>query len=277
MRRIAIVPARANILGEYTDHRGGLSLPFATQHRLTLNASEREQGFTGKGDIVSLWKAAGGWPADLELESKIPIGAGMSSSAALCVALALCINGKRSHMEPCLEAQRIEHEFLGTPCGLLDPIAITHSSEKHAVTIDFSDLSVKPFRIPEEWKFKIIDTGVRRHLKDTSYGLSNVAEDVWKKHVAEESKRVREAISCDPYQLGKLLNQSHFSLSYRIGASTPEIDQLVEPVQSTKGVLGARLMGGGFGGMILAIVENNIEVPGTTIVPSESAILQEFI
>tara|TARA_B100000945_G_scaffold305104_1_gene291234 strand:- start:180 stop:1013 length:834 start_codon:yes stop_codon:yes gene_type:complete len=277
MRRIATVPARANIIGEHTDHRGGLALPFATQHRLTLTASEREQGFTGKEEITSLWKAAGGWPADLELVSEIPVGAGMSSSAALCVALALCIKGDRGQMETCLEAQRIEHELMESPCGLLDQIAITHASENHAVTIDFSDLSVTPFRIPEGWKFKIIDTGIRRHLKDTEYGRSNVSENDWEKHVNEESERVREAISCDSIRLGELLNQSHISLSQRIRVSTPEIDNQVETVQSIKGVLGARLMGGGFGGMILALVDNQLEAPGDLIMPSQSAVLQEIV
>ena len=90
MRLTASVPARINIIGEHTDHFGGLSLTFSSQHRLELTASPRESGSTGNQTVLSLWEAAGGWTADLDVETNIAIGAGLSSSAALCVAIVMC-------------------------------------------------------------------------------------------------------------------------------------------------------------------------------------------
>jgi len=275
MWRISTAPARINILGEHTDHHGGLALPFSSQHRLSLKATQRHSGFTGDETIVQLWKAAGGWPADLEVDSQIPMGAGMSSSAALCVAVVLCARGVGDKMETCLEAQRIEHEVLGSRCGLLDQIAITHSSRNKAVLIDFANLSVEPFQVPEDWFFQLVDTGIRRSLSDTPYGQTNISENAFTDHTFEESERVREALTCDARRLGELLNDSHHSLSSRILASSPAIDSMVRHIQDTPGVLGARLMGGGFGGMVLALVENREILAGTNVEVSESAVVEE--
>ena len=124
MRRTVSVPARINIIGEHTDRFGGKALAFSSQHRLVLTASTSRSGTSGEPTVISLWKAARGWDAELTVHSEIPIGAGMSSSAALCVAVAMCCKRADSGMEASLEAQRIEHEVLGSDCGLLDQIAI---------------------------------------------------------------------------------------------------------------------------------------------------------
>ena len=115
MHRRATVPARVNIIGEHTDYAGGLALPFTAAMNLTLDATSREEGYSGDSTIVKLWQAANGWPANLTVESSIPIGKGMSSSAALCLAVVLCAQGEIDRLEACEEAQRIEHEVLGTP------------------------------------------------------------------------------------------------------------------------------------------------------------------
>ena len=274
MHRRATVPARVNIIGEHTDYAGGLSLPFAIEKRLTLDAIEQDEGFSGDTIVVELWKAAGGGPAKLEVSSEIPIGQGMSSSAALCLAVVLCARGSIEPLEACKEAQRIEHEVLKTPCGLLDQMAMMYAKEGAANLIDFSNHSVQSIKIPENWIFKLVDSGIHRDLSSTSYSEGNQYQEI---HVAEENERVRKAIAASPQELGQLLNQSHASLR-SLGVSLPEMDVQVEALQSTEGVLGARMMGGGFGGMILVLIENSEVLPGVDIVvPSGPALLEEIL
>ena len=138
LRVTASVPARISIIGEHTDHFGGLSLTFSSQHRLELSASPRDDGSRGDQTVISLWEAAGGWSADLDVDSNIPIGAGLSSSAALCVAIVMCSQNNIDPMEVSLEAQRIEHQVLRSNCGLMDQLSITHSKEGLATLLDFS-------------------------------------------------------------------------------------------------------------------------------------------
>tara|TARA_Y100001978_G_C23647319_1_gene411497 strand:- start:431 stop:1264 length:834 start_codon:yes stop_codon:yes gene_type:complete len=273
----ASVPARINIIGEHTDHFGGLSLTFSSQHRLLLTASRREKGSKGDQAVINLWEAAGGWSADLDVISNIPIGAGLSSSAALCVAIVMCSQNKTDPMEISLEAQRIENQVLCSNCGLMDPISITHSKEGLATLLDFSKMSIEPFRMPEDWRFKLVDTGIRRNLSETNYNSSEIKIETRRKHAEEESARVRMALSSDARALGSILNESHTSISDNIRASTPEIDCMVKEIQDTTGVLGARLMGGGFGGMILALVEEEDAISGDLLASSGPAILQETL
>ena len=277
MRRTANVPARINIIGEHTDRFGGLALSFPSQHRLVLTARSSSRSRVGDPTVLRLWKAARGWNAELTINSDIPIGAGMSSSAALCVAVAMCSENSDCEMTVSLEAQRIEHEILGTNCGLLDQIAITHSKNGHGTLIDFDDVSVTDFQIPSDWIFKLVDTGIRRELRETKYNNSEVSNEARTMHALQESDRVREALHCDVNRLGELLNQSHASIRDNIRASTPAIDSLVKEVQDKNGVLGARLMGGGHGGMILALLENEEALPGELLIPSESAFIEEAL
>lgn len=139
MIRRASIPGRINIIGEHTDYAGGCSLAFASQHRLVLEAEFLDSGFYGDETVVALWKEGGGPPARLEIESSIPIGKGMSSSAALCLSIVLCIHGDMIDKQAaCLEAQRLEQTVLGTPCGLLDQMTMMHSSKDHCTLIAFS-------------------------------------------------------------------------------------------------------------------------------------------
>ena len=275
MHRIASIPARINIIGEHTDYAGGLSFAFAAPQRLTLKARAISEGFEGESTIVSLWKEAKGWPAQLTVTSEIPIGAGMSSSAALCLAIVLCINKDIEAFQACQEAQRIEHVVLGTECGLLDQIAMMFSKPNHATLIDFSTNTTTQHLLPESYVFKLIDSGIHRTLGEMDYRTS-VDEQSKNIHVQEENQRVKEAIRASPEQLGLLLNATHQSLR-TIGVSIEEIDQQVMVLQNTPGVLGARMMGGGFGGMILVLVEHEGILPQTAVVhPSEAGFVQEF-
>ena len=277
MRVTASVPARINIIGEHTDHFGGLSLTFSSQHRLKLSATPREGGIRGNQTVTSLWEAAGGWSADLVVDSNIPIGAGLSSSAALCVAIVMCSQNKIDPMEISLEAQRIENQVLRSNCGLMDQISITHSTEGLATLLDYSRMSIENFRMPDDWRFKLVDTGIRRSLSETNYSSSEVDIETRRIHAEEESERVRHALSSDARALGGIINESHASISDNIRSSTPEIDTMVKEIQGIAGVLGARLMGGGFGGMILALVEEKDALSGELLVSSGSAFLQETL
>jgi len=275
MHRRASLPARINILGEHTDYSGGLALPFATHLRLTLNAYSQQEGYAGDATVVELWHAAGGWPARLSVESQIPIGVGMSSSAALCLAVVLCINDSLEPLEACLEAQRIEHQVLKTPCGLLDQMAMMFAKEGCASLIDFSNQSTQSVVLPPEWVFKLVDSGIHRNLSETSYrdSADNTTQIA---HVETENQRVKSALGATAKELGLLLNQSHASLQ-ELGVSLVQMDEQVAVLQQTIGVFGARMMGGGYGGMILVLVENSEVLPDAQCFhPSQGGFVEEF-
>lgn len=277
MIRRASIPGRINILGEHTDYAGGCSLAFASQHRLILEAEFIESGVFGEETVVALWNEAGGPPARLNVSSNIPIGKGMSSSAALCLSIVLCVHGDSlDRQEACKEAQRLEHVVLGTPCGLLDQMTMMHSMEECCTLIDFTNLETSTIPYPNAWKFKLVDSGIQRTLNSEDY-RQTTGEMNKELHVREENARVHQALNSTNEQLGGLLNQTHESLRM-IGVSTPEVDSIVKSLQSKKGVFGARMMGGGFGGMILVLVEDDGVLPHLPLlVPSKAGFIEESI
>lgn len=277
MKRRASIPGRINIIGEHTDYAGGCSLAFASQHRLVLEAEFVEDGYHGEPTVVALWKEGGGPPAQLKVSSSIPIGKGMSSSAALCLSIVLCIHGSSIDKQAaCEEAQRLEHVVLKTPCGLLDQMAMMHSLEGRCVLIDFSTKTTTSMSLPTDWTFKLVDSGIHRSLNSADYRKTST-EDIKRRHVESENHRVKVAMNSNCEALGELLNQTHDSLK-TIGVSTPDVDALVKSLQSSDGVHGARMMGGGFGGMILVLVENESVLPEhETMVSSRPGFVEEFL
>ena len=273
MHRRVRVPSRINIIGEHTDYAGGLALPFAIDAFLELEIIPGNSDFIGDETVVRLWRAAGGYPAELVVNSSIPIGKGMSSSAALCVAIVIGTKPDLDRLDICLEAQRLEHEVLGTKCGLLDQMAMVFARKNYACLINFEELSVEHIAIPTAWRFKLVDSKIHRKLADIDY-QSNAEYRF--EHLAKENQRVIEALDSDAKELGLLLNQSHQSL-VNLGVSLPEIDNLVSNLQSMPGVHGARMMGGGYGGMILALVESDELLPDSLTVSSTGAFsFEEF-
>ena len=271
MHRRVSVPARVNIIGEHTDYAQGLALPFAINRHLVLTIKSREIGYSGDDTVIALWQAVDGPPADLTVSSEIAQGKGMSSSAALCLAIVLGKYGNMDPLDACKKAQSLEHEVLKTPCGLLDQMAIMYAKRQHYTVIDFSTMAVECLDLPTNWMFKLVDSNIDRKLSEMNYNSDN---DFLMQHVVTENRRVKQAIGAKPETLGKLLNQSHNSLK-QLGVSTPEVDRLVENLQQPDGVLGARMMGGGFGGMILVLVDNEAVLPNYSLVVSSRAPLLE--
>ena len=139
--------------------------------------------------------------------------------------------------------------------------------------IDFSTMTLECLDLPTNWIFKLVDSKIHRNLSEMNYNSHN---DFLKQHLISENQRVKQAIGAKPETLGKLLNQSHNSLKL-LGVSTPEVDRLVENLQQTDGVLGARMMGGGFGGMILVLVDNEAVLPNySPVVSSRAPLLEEL-
>lgn len=273
MHRRVKVPSRINIIGEHTDYAGGLALPFAIAPFLELEIIPCDNDFIGDETVVQLWRAVGGYPAKLVVNSSIPIGKGMSSSAALCIAIVIGVKPDLNRLQICLRAQRLEHEVLGTKCGLLDQMAMVFARKNYACLINFDELSVEHIAIPKSWRFKLVDSKIHRKLADIGYQAN---AEYLLEHLTKENQRVTEALNSDAKELGLLLNQSHQSL-VNLGVSLPEIDRLVNNLQSTPGVLGARMMGGGYGGMILVIVESDEILPDSRTVSSTGSFsFEEF-
>lgn len=315
----ASAPGRVNLIGEHTDYNGGAVLPAALQRRIqvalarqdaptvTIKSTrfddliERPVGDAKRGDwtdyaMGALWKAAElGWltgGVKLHIESDIPDGAGVSSSAALITAIlrAASIVGQvaTTAVDIAKHARAVENDYIGMPCGIMDQMAVGLADHGKALALDTSDLSYDVIDIPDDWGIAVIHSGVRRELADGRYkarfeecqaaaeylktdqlcrlgqaqmkALSEMPDPLRKRarHVMTEHKRAVQASDAmkagDLNTFAALMNESHRSYSQDFEASTPVIDDLVNDALNI-GAKGARLTGGGFGGCIVALVE----------------------
>ncbi|MEX2218014.1 MAG: galactokinase [Phycisphaerales bacterium] len=208
---VATAPGRVNLIGDHTDYNGGFVLPMAIDRVCAVAAApgtragrwrihstdlgqdaEMDVGrrLSPGGTVKGLWTSyiagvAAGFqalldgeplpPLDIAIASSVPLGSGLSSSAALEVAVATMLEGVLGiELEPLAKAllcQRAEHEFAGVPCGLMDQFASIHGKAGHALLIDCRDHTVTPIRLPrpEEASFLLIDSGVRHELGATEY------------------------------------------------------------------------------------------------------------
>ena len=308
-------PGRVNLIGEHTDYSGGLVLPIAIQYGIRLQAvrAEREialesEGY-GRGETVAAdggGPPARGWAryvqavaAELSdagrpaigltgtMASDLPPGAGLSSSAALEVALALALcavaDFELEPLELALLCQRAELRAVGVPCGILDQAACLLGADGRAILLDCHSLEHRLIHVPSDAGLLIVDSGVQRSLENTAYGQrrSELEEalrlvgavrstevdagaldgldDAPKRrlrHVVTENERVRRFAAAleggDLATAGVLLGESHASLRDDYEVSIPELDLLVE-LALDAGALGARLLGGGFGGWVLVL------------------------
>jgi galactokinase len=280
----AFAPGRVNLIGEHTDYSGGLVLPVAIELGVTVRVEETCDGL----DLVSerFGPAAEGWGRYAEavrvelaelgrpdvgirgtVSSTLPAGAGLSSSAALEVAigLALC-EAAGWHLEPLELAdacRRAEFRAVGAPVGILDQAASLLGRAGHAVLLDCGTLEHRLVPVPAEAALVVVDSGVQHSHETSGYATrraeleAGVPERV--RHVMSENERVRAFAAAleqgDLEVCGLLLLESHASLRDDYEVSLPELDALVERAVAA-GALGARLVGGGFGGSVLALVES---------------------
>jgi galactokinase len=323
-----LAPGRANLMGEHTDYNDGFVLPFALSQGITAAAGRRadrslvlcsrqEAGLEVRLALDEL--APGrvtGWAAypagvawalrsagyevpgvSIAIDSNLPAGAGLSSSAALECSTALALLELAGLTVPRASlaaiAQRAENEFVGVPSGIMDQSASLLGQAGHALLLDCR--SLESDQVPFDpaaagARLLLINTRTAHELSDGEYGqrraeceqaarllgvpslrsitrvsdIGRLADPVLRRrarHVVTDNRRVLDVVallrspSGDTYRkIGRLLTQAHASLRDDFEVSWPEADAAVEAALAA-GALGARMMGGGFGGSVLALAE----------------------
>jgi galactokinase len=195
------------------------------------------------------------------LTSTLPIGTGLSSSAAVHVVLTLALGGVEG-FELAHAAQRAEHRALGVPSGILDQAASALGREGHALLLDFETLAFEPVPLPDELAIVVVDSGAMRRNAETGYASRKreLEEGMPSRlrHIESENRRVRAVVAAlrgrDFDALGVLFREGHESLRDDFEVTTPELDRLVELAYAS-GAVAARMTGGGFGGAIVALVD----------------------
>ena len=305
-----------NLIGDHTDYQDGLCLPIAIDREVRVAYGKRADArvvvhsrdldetveLTADGSaepstvtpewgrlVAGVVRVLGGLGrpavgADVEIASTIPIGSGLSSSAAFAVALAGALADVAGRplagTELARAAQSAEHIGTGTPCGVMDQMAAVHGRAGHAVLIDCRTLATEPIALPDRLAVVVVHSGLPRSLATSAYaerraateraaaalGVATlrdatadaVAGDPFARHVVSENERVRRFADAlragDVATLGRLALESHRSLARDFEVSTPELDLLVE-LAVDSGAYGARLTGAGFGGCVVALVD----------------------
>jgi len=320
----ADAPGRVNLIGEHTDYHEGYVLPIVIPQRTRAAARRRDDA------TVRVWSAVAperieeyrlgaersgrGWldyvqglsaalarrgmqlaGSDLRIESTVPVGAGVSSSAALEVSVLRALR-QLFHLDLddvalARAAQAAETDFVGAPVGIMDQMAASLGQDGEALFLDSRTLAFKRIPLPRSIDLIAIDSGVphqhaggeyvtrrkesfeaaRRlgvgHLRDVSTNRLQEVDALpptlakRARHVITENQRVLDAVDAlaaeDATRLGAILNASHVSMRDHYEMSTPEVDRLVDLAQRHPDVYGARLTGGGFGGAVVMIARRN--------------------
>jgi galactokinase len=314
-----------NLIGEHTDYNDGLALPFAIARGVTVTA-ETASGDSISVDAVDLgesdefpvanprptrgWKAFArgvvaevrpGTGARLSIEGDLPRGAGLSSSAALSTALALAllalVGREMEGLELARLCSRVENEWVGSPTGLLDQLAVLFAREGQALRIDFQTLELSHVPLDlGDWALATLDSGVTHDNATSGYnerraecgracellgisslreaGLEDVARlpeplDRRVRYVLEENARVDATVAAltrgDLVEVARLLDASHAGLRDLYEVSTPEVENTVEAMKEA-GAAGARIVGGGFGGAVLGLFPPGAQPPDGAVV-----------
>ena len=309
----ARAPGRVNLLGEHTDYNDGFVLPIAipqqtqvamrpngtTSFRLhaeelgsavafTLEQPPAEHFASYVYGCLMLAQRQGATiaPLDIWVSSEVPIGVGLSSSAALEVATLRCLRQllglALDDLQIARLAQRAEIEFAGVHCGIMDQMASSLADTSRALLLDTRSLERRFVALPSGSTVLVLDSGIARSLATSGYnqrraeceqavqllGISSLrdAPNVEAlqqlpgllmrraRHVITENARVLHAVDCgSAADFGRLMNASHASLRDDYEVSTPGLDLLVNQLQAHPGVFGARLTGAGFGGACVAL------------------------
>ena len=320
---IAAAPGRVNLIGEHIDYSEGFVLPFAIKDRtfaairkrddsmvrvvsaqrrnkiVTVDINAVKPGLKGEWERYALgvlWSMGVKTGVDLMIDGHVPLGAGLSSSAALECSVATAVNHLfdlgLSLEDLARITQKAENQYVGVPCGIMDQSVSLMATNGSALLLDCRDLSTRniPFDVASSGlELLIIDTQAHHALTDGGYAerrascesvaaklsvksmreltmaqlessknlLSDV-EFIRARHAVSEMQRVLncvEALSqADFVKVGELINQSHISLRDDYTVSCPELDTAVD-ASLAAGALGSRMVGGGFGGSAIALIE----------------------
>lgn len=330
--RLFSSPGRINLIGEHTDYNEGFVMPTNTDQQFYVvmakhggldpypvirifspqfneavefdlfNPPKKQWALYFYGVIKEMKKRGEEIQSvDLLIHSDIPTGAGMSSSAALCVAFAKGLNSLFNlgfaPLDLALIAQATEHNYIGVQCGLMDQMASLFGKKDHfmkldcrsydfeQIPFDFSDLSIVLFNSRVKHNLASSEYNLRRAscervvgiisqkkegvtaLRDLSLddlsqfkALIDPIDYMRAEYVLEENGRVHQMVDAIKAKnlplMGKLMAASHLGLKEKYEVSCPELDFLVDSAYNTPGIVGARMMGGGFGGCTINLVEN---------------------
>jgi galactokinase len=326
---IAFAPGRANLIGEHTDYNDGLALPFAISEGVTVRgrglAEPRVDAVAldlGERDSFALENPMGStdWRAfvrgvaaelqraglrlrgaELEISGNVPQGGGLSSSAALEVALSLAMlelagAPPLDRTELAKLCSRVENDWVGAQTGLLDQLASLYGERDKALRIDFRSLTVEPVALElGGHRLVTLDSGERHAHAGSGYnqrraecaqaceqlGVASLRDATLEmiaalpatlaaraRHIITENERVEETVAALAHgklaRVGELLDASHASLRDCYEISTPAVEATVQRLRDA-GAIGARIVGGGFGGNVLGLLPPGAQAPDGAI------------
>lgn len=329
MSSVARAPGRVNLIGDHTDYTGGLVFPMAIDRDTTitfersLEVSLTSSDFDGEvrfalpvPEAAAVRPEWGRYVAGVaaamherslpttgfsgRVATEVPIGGGLSSSAALEVAAALAFGIDTDAATIAAVCRRAEHLATNVPCGIMDQLTSIAGVKHHALLIDCHSLDVTPIRIPESLAVWVVEISSRTldgseyptrvaqcaaaereigplRLADVT-AVGAIADQTIRaraRHVVTENERVRLFASAlaagDTREAGRLMYESHHSLSRDFETSTKAMDDAVEAFSRIPGVHGVRMTGGGFGGCIVVLADDDAHVEGMRVRASDGA------
>ncbi len=317
-------PGRVNLIGEHTDYNDGFVLPMAIERAVWIALRARNDGMVSvysadfgeqaefdarapthggpawgeylqasAAMLIGAGHSLSGW--DAVMASDVPIGAGLSSSAAVELATMRAFSAVSRFgwdaKTMAQLAQRGENEWVGVQCGIMDQMISAVGQEGHAVLIDCRSLDTSAVPLPANITIVILDTATRRGLVDSAYNerrqqceaaarhfgvdaLRDVTPEMFEQHsasldpltrrrarhvITENARTLRAADAmrrADARALGAEMNASHESLRDDFEVSNDALDTMVDIARAQEGCIGARMTGAGFGGCAVAAVEN---------------------